>query len=149
MPFDTAVEMELLSQEVNDYSMMDECEIPRSVREAADSGDSKLKADIIWHHLSCVRRPDGQKHFRSCQRLRCWFSLHAEEERVFSMIKQNKTAFRSSLDQEETLGSIVTIKMEMANQKSARPEGYPYQFPPAVLSDAKKATRKYNKAHSN
>lgn len=62
------------------------------------------------------------------------------------MIKQNKTAFRPSLDQEETLGSIMTIKMEMANQPD--PKGI-YQLPPAVLSEAKKAESKYNKAHSN
>lgn len=72
---------------------------------------------------------------------------NAEEERVFSMIGQNKTSFRPSLDEQETLGSIMTIKMEMANQPV--PKGGVYKFPPSVLSDAKKATSKYNKAHSS
>ena len=142
--------MELLSKEVNDYSMMDECEIPKSVREAADNGDSKLKADIIWHHLSCTRRPDGQERFPKLSKIALLVLTiphsNAEEEKVFSMIKQNKTAFRPSLNQEETLGSIMTIKMEMENQPD--PKGI-YHFPPAVLNKAIEVTRKYSKAHSN
>ena len=40
-------------------------------------------------------------------------------------------------EKEETLGNIMTIKMEMANQPD--PKGI-YQFPPAILSEAKTAT---------
>ena len=67
---------------------------------------------------------------------------NAGEERVFSMIKKNLTSLRSCLDQEETLGSIMTIKMESLNS----PEGI--NLPPNVLKAAESATRLYNKAHS-
>ena len=67
---------------------------------------------------------------------------NAGEERVFSMIKKNLTSLRSCLDQEETLGSIMTIKMESLNS----PEGI--NLPPNVRKAAKSATRLYNKAHS-
>ena len=66
---------------------------------------------------------------------------NAGEERVFSMIRKNITATRSCLDQEKTLGSIRTIKMESANY----PDGV--SLPPNVLVAAKGATKKYNKAH--
>ena len=39
------------------------------------------------------------------------------------------------------------IKMEMANQSV--PRGGVFWFPTNVLNEAKKATRKYNKTHSN
>ena len=67
---------------------------------------------------------------------------NAGEERVFSMIKKNLTSLRSCLDQEETLGSIMTIKMESLNSPGK------IELPPNVLKAAKSATRLYNKAHS-
>ncbi|CAB3985763.1 Vertnin [Paramuricea clavata] len=130
---------------------MEENEIPRAVIEAAENGDCKLRPDIIWSHMSSIKGPDGQKRFAKLSKIALLVLTiphsNAEEERVFSMIRQNKTSFRSSLDEQETLGSIMTIKMEMANQPV--PKGGVFKFPPSVLSDAKKATSKYNKAHSS
>ena len=42
---------------------------------------------------------------------------NAEEERVFSMVRKNKTAFRANLDPKGTLSSILTIKL--ANSQPA------------------------------
>ena len=36
---------------------------------------------------------------------------NGEEEQVFSIVRKNKTCFRPRLDPEETLASIVTIKL--------------------------------------
>ena len=57
------------------------------------------------------------------------------------MIKKNLTSLKSCLDQEETLGSIMMIKME----SPSRLEGI--NLPPNVVKAAKSATRLYNKAH--
>ena len=143
--------MEQLSEEVNDFSMIDDREIPSAGREEASGDNSKMKPDVVWHYASTMTRPDGQIRFPRLSKIALLVLTiphsNAEEERVFSMIKQNKTAFRPSLNQEETLGSIMTIKMEMANQSV--PRGGVFQFPTNVLNEAKKATRKYNRAHSN
>lgn len=151
LPFGEAAEMEQLSEEVNDFALMEEKEIPRAVMETAGNGGCKLRPDIIWSHMASMKSPDGQKRFAKLSKIALLVLTiphsNAEEERVFSMIRQNKTAFRPSLDEEETLGSIMTIKMELANQPV--PKGGIYKFPPSVLSEAKKATRTYNKSHSS
>ena len=143
--------MEQLGEEVNDFSMMEENEISSAVMEAAGNGDSKLEPDVIWSHMSSMKRPDGQKRFPTLSRITFLLLAithsNAEEDRVFSMILQNKTSFRPNLDEQETLGSIMTIKMEISNQPTLK--GGIFKFPPSVLTDAKKATRKYNKAHSS
>ena len=92
-------------------------------------------------------RPDEQKRFSKLSKI-VFLVLtiphsNADEERVFSMIKKNKTAFRPSLDLEETLGSIITIKMEMHNRTKGD-----YKVPPGVLNQEKEATRLYNRAHA-
>lgn len=137
--------------EVNDFSMMDDTEIPSTAWEAAAKGDNKLRADIIWSNIQSMTLPDGQKRFPRLSKIALLVLTiphsNADEERVFSMIRKNKTSFRPSLDLEETLGSIMTIKLEMLNRPDAK--GSKYDLPPAVLREAKKATKKYNKAHSN
>ncbi len=148
MPFGTAVEMERLSEEVNDFMMMEENDIPALVKELEENGECKLRSDVIWNHINYMKGLDGQKRFSRLSKIALLVLTiphsNAEEERVFSMIRQNKTSFRSSLDEQETLGSIMTIKMELANQPS--PKGAMFKFPPSILNDAKKATNKYNKA---
>jgi len=56
------------------------------------------------------------------------------QERAFSVIRKNKTAFRPNLDPNETLGSTVTVKMELQNDGPMSK----YDFPLTVLSAAKK-----------
>ena len=142
--------MEELSEEANDFVMMDEKEIPIEVLEAAgrdQSGAGKLRANIIWSYLNTMVRPDGQKRFSKLSMVALLVLTiphsNADEERVFSMIKKNKTWFRLSLDLDETLGSIITIKMELLNRGKGD-----YKLPPSVLNQAKAATRLYNRAHA-
>lgn len=68
-----------------------------------------------------------------------------KKKRAFSLIRKNKTALRPNLDPNETLGSIITVKMELQNCGPV----HKYDFPPTVLSAAKKATMQYNKLHSS
>ena len=41
---------------------------------------------------------------------------NAEEKRIFSMARKNKTYFRPNLDPEETLGSLITVKLAKENE---------------------------------
>ena len=66
---------------------------------------------------------------------------NADEERVFSLIRQNKTDFRSSLSLDGSLASILTVKM--ASEEPC----YKFEPPPEVIKDSKKATWEYNKEH--
>ena len=68
---------------------------------------------------------------------------NASEERVFSMVRKNKTPFRPSLGLEGTLFSIIGIKLGIDDPC--------VKFEPSkqLLKDTKKATWEYNKAHSS
>ena len=67
--------------------------------------------------------------------------INAGEERVFSLIKQNKTPIRSSLNANGTLSSIIQIKL--ANTDSC------IKWKPSkdLLKAAKTATKQYNTMH--
>ena len=66
----------------------------------------------------------------------------AEEERIFSIVRKNKTCFRPSLDPEETLASIVTVKLAMESENVET-----FNIPQEVLKAAKSATYKYMLSH--
>ena len=67
---------------------------------------------------------------------------NAEEERVFSTVRKNKTCFRPRLDPEETLASIVTVKLAMESESVET-----FNIPQEVLTAAKKVTCKYKLSH--
>ena len=67
---------------------------------------------------------------------------NAEEERVFSIVKKNKTFFRLRLDPEKTLASIVTVKLAMESEN-----GETSNIPQELLTAAKIATYKYKLSH--
>ena len=64
---------------------------------------------------------------------------NADEDRVFSMIRKNKTHFPPNHDPSKTLGSII-IKTELEQRDPSRK----FVFLPQLLKAAKSATRKYN-----
>ena len=65
---------------------------------------------------------------------------NAAEERVFSIIRKNLTCFRPNLDPEETLGSLITIKLATENEPL-----HNMVLLQKVLDKAKLATKEYNK----
>ena len=66
----------------------------------------------------------------------------AEEERIFSMVRKNKTAFRPNLDPKGTLSSILTIKL------GSHQPAHVFEPPKSMLKKAKTATWDYNKLHA-
>ena len=148
LPFTSVRDLEELTQEVHDFVTMDEEDLPNSVRELAKASEASscLGHDIVWGHLQEMTTPDGRKHFPRLSKIALLVLtiLHsnAGEERVFSMIKKKLTPLRSCLDQEETLGSIMTIKMESLNSPGGN------ELPSNVLKAAKDPARLYNKDHS-
>ena len=148
LPFTSAKDLEELTQEVHDIATMNEEELPKSVRELANAneGVSRLRPDIVWGHLQEMTTLDGHKRFPRLSKIALLVLTiphsNAGEERGLSMIQKNLTSLRSCLDQEETLGSFMTIKMESLNSPGK------IELSPNVLKTAKSATRLYNKAHS-
>ena len=67
---------------------------------------------------------------------------NAEEERVFSIIRKNKTCFWARLDPKKTLASIVIVKLAMESESVET-----FNILQEVLTAAKSATYKYNLSH--
>ena len=101
--------------------------------------------DTIWHFISSLKAADGTPMFPRLSKVgKLILTIphsNAQEERVFSMIRKNKTAFRPSLDPKGTLSSILTIKLAGSSQLQS------FEPTQEVLKEAKSATWKYNKQH--
>ena len=71
---------------------------------------------------------------------------NAGGERVFSIIRKNKTEFRSRLSLERSLNSIMIIKSTLPESLLKCHEWKP---PKALLQKCKSATTAYNEEHSS
>ncbi|XP_032229469.1 uncharacterized protein LOC5505170 [Nematostella vectensis] len=143
--FGSAIELEALYREVNDFSLMSDGDLPSDVRQASLVDGGRLRPDAVWGYLNGLVSPDGQPRFprlsKVTQLVLTIPHSNAAEERVFSMIKKNMTPHRYYLDHEGTLSIIMTIKLEQSNQ----PDGI--KLPPELLESAKTATLVYNRDH--
>ena len=153
LPYKASAECDLLSEEFTSYQLLGERDIPKNVWDAAlvhedddnDCSTRYYRMDMIWNYLSSVRLPDGSLCFPKLSQIaKLVLTIphsNAEEERLFSLVRKNKTAFRPTLDSKGTLSSILTIKF--ANNVSS------HKFEPTkeLLKEAKSATSKSNKEH--
>lgn len=82
--------------------MLDESDIPNDIWDEAivhqNEEVSYYRMDTVWHHIATMRAPDSRPRFaRLCRIAKLTLVLphsNAQEERVFSMVQKNKTAFR-------------------------------------------------------
>ena len=145
--------MDRLQEEFIDYQLLLKSEIPDAVwkealiYEVGTDGNKKQyhRMDIIWSYLSGVKNVDSSTRFESLSRVAQLVLViphsNAGEERVFSLIKQNRTPCRSSLNSNGTLSSMIQIKL--ANTDSC------IEWEPSkdLLKAAKSATKQYNAMH--
>lgn len=137
------VNYQLLSNEDIPKKVWDEAQIKLSNEENEEKSSSSFRMDVIWGYLSSLKLGNGSHKFGRISDVAKTVLIlphsNAGEERVFSLIRKNKTAFRPSLQVDGTLASLPTIKM--ANKESS------FEPPADLLSSAKKATWNYNKEH--
>ena len=66
--------------------------------------------DTLWHYLSTLMSRDGYQRFKKLCRIAKLVLViphsNADEERVFSMVRKNKTPFHPSLSLEKTLPCV-------------------------------------------
>ena len=110
-----------------------------------DRGD--LKLDSLWRFIE--EMTDHAENTLLFPRLWKVVTLiltfphsDAEEERIFSIVRKNKTCFRQRLDPEETLANIVTVKLAMESESVET-----LNILQEVLTAAKSATYKYKLSH--
>ena len=139
--------MDELRQEFHEFQLLEETEIPKSPlnEKYPDMAD---RIYIVWNRIGEMTSADSTKRFKRLFPIaKLTLTLphsNAEEERLFSMVKRNKTAFRPNLDPQETLRSILTVKLALKGEKVHKMD-----ITNDILTRAKKATWEYNKAHSS
>ena len=149
----TAPQMDSLEEQFLQYQLLDRSEIPldlwkeATVYEVEKEGQrtSYYRMDVIWGHLSLIRNIDSSFRFALLTKVAKLILTiphsNAGEERVFNLIKLNRTPTRSSLNTDGTLSSLIQIKL--ANQDSC----IDWEPPTDLLKTAKKATKVYNDLH--
>lgn len=149
----TNSEMDKLQEEFVDYQLLEKRDIPESIWKEAlvyedEENDIKhYRMDVIWGYIDRLKRADNSPQFRLlCKVARLVLIIphsNAGEERVFSLIKQNKTPVRSSLNANGTLSSLIQVKLANSTPCIA------WEPPTDLLKASKTATMTYNKAHSS
>ena len=121
LPFEEPSEFDSLTGEFNEYQLLRDSDIPDHVMESCKTDRGDLKLDSLWSFI-------GQMNDHAENALlfpRLWKVVrliltiphsNAGEERVFSIVRKNKTCFRPRLDPEETLASIVAVKLKMESE---------------------------------
>ena len=134
-----------LEEEYQQYEMMCDNDIPKEICE--DSlvkvleGRSYYRMDIIWSEI----KKSLPKLANIALFLLTIPHSNAGEERIFSIIGKNKTKFRSNLDNETSLNSIMLIKI---NKPESFKSCYQWKFSNKQLKKCNAACKEYNRQHS-
>ena len=130
----------LLSEQFLDYQLLNDHDIPDSVWQNActmdDDRNKYYRVDILWGYISqmkdCIGKHRFDILFKVVKLVLVLPHSNASEERVFSIVRKNKTKFRASMGF-STLGSILTVKL--ANSIATK-----FKSDKALLKSAKSAT---------
>ena len=146
-------DMNKLQDQFLDYQLLKKQDIPKSTWEEAlvyedrEHGIKHYRMDSIWGYIGSLKTADHSLKFGLLSAVaKLVLTIphsNAGEERVFSLIKQNKTPVRSRLDANGTLLSVIQVKL--ANNTSC----INWEPPSNILKTSKKATAEYNRAHSS
>ena len=149
----TSAQMDKLQEEFFHYQLLEKSTIPDMiwtqalVREEGE-GSNKVeyfRMDVVWAYLMGLKNVDGSLTFELLSKVARLVLViphsNAGGERVFSLIKHNKTPGRSSLNINGTLSSMIQVKL--ANPATC----VKWEPPKELLTAAKKATKQYNDMH--
>ena len=147
LPFEEPSEFDSLTEEFNKYQLLRDSDIPDHVMVSCKFDRGDLKLDSLWIFIGQIN--DHAENALLFPRLWKVVRLiltnphsNAEEERVFSIVRKNRTCFQPRLDPEETLASIVAVKLTMASESVET-----FNIPQEVLTAAKSSTYKYKMSH--
>ena len=124
-----------LSEEFLDYQVIDDAEMPDSVWAEATvkvgkNADNDVKKefnkkDVLLGYLEKLKDYNKLLRFKNLFKVAKLVLVlphsNAGEERVFSMVRKNKTRFRASMGF-NMLGSLLTVKLANPNAVSFKPD---------------------------
>ena len=107
------------------------------------------RMDVLWWYISDMVEPGSSKK-RFCylpkvaELVLVFPHSNAGEERIFSMVRKNKTDSRSSMKLDGTLSSILSMKLHYPETRTPCHKWVPEE---ELLKNSKKATKAYNDEH--
>lgn len=109
------------------------------------------RMDVLWWHISNLNVPGtATKRFPCLQKLAELVLVlphsNAGEERLFSIVRKNKTESRASLKLEGTLSNLLAMKLHYPEQVTPCFQWVPSE---ALLDSSKKAASAYNAKHTS
>ncbi len=111
-------------------------------------GNTTKPSEDVWADLSAEADCNGKLKFEKlCKVVQLVMTLphsNASEERVFSLIRKNKTEYRGSLQAGRMLSSLVCCKMNYFTDEKC----HQLKHSSDVLKKAKQVTKNYNQQHS-
>ena len=128
LPLSSPSELSKISKEFIQHQLLDDANIPCSV------WDNVMIAIIKWMLFGA----DGRQTFSRLSNVAKLVLViphsNSGEERVFSIIRKNKTPFRPNLGIDKTLPSLLTVKL--ATEEPC----HKYESPERVIENAGKVT---------
>ena len=110
--------------------------------------DESCTSDAIWNLLASIKSADGcRPRFSNLAKMAKLALVlphsNAGEERLFSLVRLNKTSYKSAVSLDGTLSSIVTVKNHPSDSSTK------FDPPKELLEKSNKATKQYNLQHRN
>lgn len=153
----TSAEMDSLREEFDDYKTLTEeeadiqsCSVEIEYKDSLGNLVKKndYRIDKIWGNIGHLHLP-GPEGVRRFVLLTKVASIplaiphsNADEERIFSSVRKDKTDFRSSMELDRTLSSLLICQLNNEGDCLS------YEPSSSVVVNSKKVTKAYNTEHS-
>ena len=147
LPFTSQSELTKVAEEFVDYQLLTDEDIPQIIWTKAkvepnqEDNDEYHRMDV----MSTIKSSDGHPRFKRLSKVAMLvFTIphsNADEERVFSTVRKNKTPFRPSVGLDKTLPGLLMVKL--ATQEPC----HKFEPDPSVVARTGKVTWEYNKEH--
>ena len=159
-PLLSSIPQDELYDEYFDYQTLKDSEIGTQAWEEAKIIDCEengvptvfhYRVDVLWWHIANMKLPETNlPRFRHLMKVAELILVlphsNAEKERLFSIVRKNKTESRSSMNLSGTLSSILAMKTSFPESTIPCSRWQPDD---ALLMKAKGATVQYNKEHKS
>ena len=156
---DTDIQIDAMYDELCDYQTLTDDDIGEKAWSEAKIVDGLVngeeifhhRVDVLWWYISDMVVPGcSKKRFcylaKVAEPVLILHHSNAGEERLFSMVRKNKTDRRSSLKLDGTLSNLMSMKLHYPETTTPCHKWNPEE---ELLKNTKKATSVYNREHKN
>ena len=152
------IKEDAMYDELCDYKTLTDDEIGRKVWDDAKVIDGTNEdheevfhyhMDILWWHLAHMLLPESstrrfQHLHKVAEAVLVIGHSNAGEERLFSMVRKNKTDSRSALSLDGTLSNLLSMKLHYPEDSTPC---YKWKPEEALIKKGKGAAKEYNNEH--